>query len=155
MLEWMTMDAEDNDPIAAFIGINPSAAGDDASDATCHNGWMIARRHGFRRYMKLNLCSAPCTDPADLLKYSGRPGYANEVAYQARLVFGGGGKVIAAWGALGGSKELRDMLRARRDQLLALLEGVPLWCLGTTEDGSPRHPSRIGHDVRIMPWQRK
>lgn len=142
--------------MAAFIGINPSAAGDDCGDATCCNAWGIARRDGFKRYLMLNLFSSPATEPIDLLKYPSRPGYGVEVAFLARQVHEGGGRVVVAWGALSGPRELRALLIPRRDQVFELLAGIPLWCIGTTEDGSPRHPSRMsGGSVRMIPWSTK
>lgn len=153
-LLWWTEDATERDPIIAWIGMNPSCADEHHSDKTCHVCWYTSRREGFKRYMMLNLFSAPATDPPDLLVYSGRPGNHVEVAHLAREAHRSGGKVVAAWGALSGTPDLQRLLRARRDALLPLLDGVPLWCLGTTLDGSPKHPSRLGYGVPMVPWVR-
>jgi hypothetical protein len=85
--------------------------------------------------------------------YSGRPGNHVEVAHLAREAHKGGGRVVAAWGALGGTPDLQRLLRERRDALLPLLDGIPLWCLGKTQDGSPRHPSRLGYGVPMERWR--
>ena len=61
--------------------------------------------------------------------------------------------MVAAWGALGGSPDLQRLLKERRDALLPLLDGIPLWCLGKTQDGSPRHPSRLGYGVPMERWR--
>ena len=163
-LLWTARDATGDEPVLAMVGINPSSAGDQASDRTCANFWAIAQRHGWRRVLILNLFSAPATEPPDLLGYSGRPGYGRYVAEELRAVVAAGGRAVAAWGALSGSippesayagrsGELRALLRERRDEVLREVgSAVPWWCLGRTEDGSPRHPSRLGHDVRMEPW---
>jgi len=165
-LEWRTVDATDADPICAFVGINPSAAGDDASDATCGNAWAIARRAGWKRWAMLNLFSAPATEPPDLLGYPGRPGYAHEVAHRLREVVAGGGRAVAAWGALSGgiekgspytgrSGELRTLLQGRRDELLAEMgRDFPWFCIGANQDGSPLHPSRVSRALEIIEWRR-
>ena len=152
-LLWWTADATEKDPIIAWIGMNPSCADEHHSDKTCHVCWHTSRREGFKRYMMLNLFSAPATDPPDLLVYSGRPGNHREVAHLAREAHKGGGRVVAAWGALGGSPDLQRLLKERRDALLPLLDGIPLWCLGKTQDGSPRHPSRLGYGVPMERWR--
>jgi len=161
-LEWRTVDAKDDDPLCAFVGINPSAAGDEGSDATCGNAWAISRRAGFRRWAMLNLFSAPATEPPDLLGYPGRPGYAREVAHRLRGV----DQAVAAWGALSGaidkespyfgrSSELRTLLRDRRDELLGLVGApFPWWCIGRNQDGSPLHPSRVSRELEVVEWRR-
>ena len=95
-LLWRTADATEKDPIIAWIGMNPSCADEHHSDKTCHVCWHTSRREGFKRYMMLNLFSAPATDPPDLLVYSGRPGNHREVAHLAREAHKGGGRVVAA-----------------------------------------------------------
>lgn len=165
-LVWTARGADESAPALAMVGINPSSVGDLASDATCANFWAIARRAGFGRIVILNLFSAPATEPPDLLGYPGRPGYGERyVPIELRRVVAGGGRAVAAWGALSGSipaesayagrgAELRTLLQARRDQLLAAMgEGFEWWCLGTNQDGSPRHPSRLGHSTEVVRWR--
>lgn len=165
-LLWTARGVPESAPVLAMVGINPSSAGDLASDATCSNFWAIARKNGWGRILILNLFSAPATEPPDLLGYPGRPGYGRYVAEELRAVVAAGGRAVAAWGALSGAippesrfagrgAELRALLQARRDEVLeAVGPGFPWWCLGVNQDGSPRHPSRLGHAVEVVRWTR-
>lgn len=55
------------------------------------------------------------------------------------------GPVVACWGA-------HPFAAARAARVLEILGGVPLWCLGTTKDGWPRHPARLGNDTPLVPF---
>lgn len=158
--EFRAVKGDDSSPMIVWCGINPSGAGrigpdgNLTSDATRSAVWEFSKRAGFKRDQMLNLCSAPCTLPPDLLLYSGRPGYHRFVAEEIHAIVAAGGRFVACWGTLSsGPRELQDLLQKRRDDLLALLEGVEMWCLGTNADGSPRHPSRLGYETGMVRWR--
>ena len=53
--------------------------------------------------------------------------------------------VVAAWGAL-----KTDVERVLADRVWELLAGRDVRSLGTTKDGSPRHPSRLAHATALV-----
>jgi hypothetical protein len=55
--------------------------------------------------------------------------------------------LIVAWGSLGHLHE-RDRVVC---ELLTTL-GVPLWCLGRTKEGHPRHPLYLPHTTTLQPF---
>ncbi len=60
------------------------------------------------------------------------------------------GTTLVAWGS-GSTGALRRLVAARVAQVVGML-GSDLYCLGTTLDGSPRHPLYVGYGVRMQSW---
>ena len=54
-------------------------------------------------------------------------------------------KIVAAWGAGG-------KFQARADTVARLFAGRELWCLGTTQDGHPRHPLYVPGEQPFERW---
>ena len=50
-------------------------------------------------------------------------------------------QVVVAWGVHG-------EIQQRALAVLGLLDNIPLWCLGTTKGGYPRHPLYLPRDVQ-------
>jgi hypothetical protein len=55
-------------------------------------------------------------------------------------------KIVAAWGAGG-------KFQARANAVAQLFAGRELWCLGTTQDGHPRHPLYVPGGQSFERWQ--
>jgi len=79
------------------------------------------------------------------------------IGFTERL--GGGWAIVgnkfafrATWGPLG---KLPPQLRKRWTTvcLLAREAGAQLMCLGTAQDGQPRHPLMLAYDTPIEPWK--
>lgn len=138
-------------PLGLFVMLNPSTADDMTNDPTIRRCLGFARSFGWRSFGVVNLFAARATDPADLWKHA-RPegeGQLNDVSIEAAVEHAD--HVVAAWGASGGERA-RDRARvvvrnvARRFPLVA-------WsCLGTTRDGSPRHPLYVHGATVLRPW---
>lgn len=134
-------------PLLPYIMLNPStadAAVDDATIRVCI-GRAIRMRYG--GILVLNLFAFRATDPRALKAVSDPVGPNND-GYLSGVLLGMKPKqVIAAWGDHGA-------LLDRDKTVLALCRahGVPLYCLGTTKAGNPRHPLRIAYSVepRLM-----
>jgi hypothetical protein len=120
-------------PPMVVIGLNPSTAAARADDPTIRRCRRFARREGCGGLVVVNLFGYRATDPADLKAAADPVGPDNDTFIRdaARSGF----PVVAAWGA-GGLLHGRD--RAVIDAVTALR--APLWCLGLTRDGHPRHP---------------
>jgi hypothetical protein len=59
-------------------------------------------------------------------------------------------KIICAWGPLA---KLPPRLRGRWREVVALAAGKPLWCLGTSADGQPRHPLMLRYTTPLVEWK--
>ena len=56
-------------------------------------------------------------------------------------------KVVACWGNHGSHKGRAEFIAERLTE-----KEIPLWCLGTTKLENPLHPSRIGYDRPLLPF---
>lgn len=140
-------------PLVLWCLLNPSTATDDVEDPTTRRVRAFSARHGFGGYVLVNLHSERATDPHELDHV---PDYGVDVVAdvvigeQARLA----DRVVVGWGAQGA----RWPERVRRVQALLSQSGIvdgfprPLWSLGSTKDGSPRHPLYVRGDRELEPW---
>lgn len=136
--------ARDLDPlgmakgIAVFCGANPSVANEQRSDPTCTREMNFTRALGYRRYVKVNAFALVSTDPKPMRAHPEPVGPDNDdwIILAANLadIF------IAAWGVLGKH-------RGRHHELMHMLPR-PIYCLGVTKDGLPRHPLYLRGDAR-------
>lgn len=68
------------------------------------------------------------------------------------------GIVIACWGDFSNAfRPIPELWAARAREVWTMLAtlGVEIHCLGTTKEGYPRHPSRLGRNVQPTPWEVK
>jgi len=119
-------------PPVAFVCLNPSTADESKNDPTVTRCINFSRAWGGGGFVMLNAFAYRATDPL-LMKAQDDPvGPDNDrwlVHYHQRAQF-----TVAAWGVHGA-------FRDRQRQVLELLEGNrPLYCLGLTKDGHPKHP---------------
>lgn len=131
---WRRWDKEK--PRALFIMLNPSTANAEQDDPT------IRRCVGFARSWRMggirvcNLFPFRATDPADLLKADIPEGRGNLGAIERMIDVHG--ISVAAWGAHQMSARQENNVRNLFYEL-----GVPLYALGLTKHGKPRHPLYI------------
>jgi len=131
-----------------MVGLNPSGASAEFADATLIRVYGYARREGFGSLLMLNLFSARATEPAELTRYAGRPGYALEVAHQIAAE-PEPSILVAGWGSQSGA--VGRLVRARVAELLPLVSR-PWHALGTCADGAPRHPLYTALDAPLALW---
>lgn len=137
-----------NSSFALFIGMNPSTAEADFNDPTITREVGFTRRMGLTTYWKVNVSPYRLTDPKQLgavtlpLTFREHAPIVVELAKQAR-------RVVMACGLL------PQRLRFLGPQLVNDLRAadIPLWCLGTTVDGSPRHPLYLRNDAELVEWK--
>jgi hypothetical protein len=129
--------------------LNPSTADDNQDDPTIRRCMGFARSWGFGWLSVVNLFAKRSTDPDQLFKGFGPiVGMENDawIDSQVKTQRANGWPVVAAWGACAhpGAKS-----RARS------VERVwgPFVCLGTTKDGSPRHPLYVPKHAQLVPYQ--
>jgi hypothetical protein len=133
-----------------FVGLNPSTATAEADDATVRKCMAFCRRWGSARYVMINLFAWRSTDPRGLLAASDPVGPDNDVAIRDAVA--GATRVVAAWGS---HAFLKSLLPARARAVVELLQasGIEPLCLGTAQDGMPRHPLYLAGDTPLQPWR--
>jgi len=134
-------------PVAGYIGCNPSTAGGSDRawwDPTARKFDGFAQRLGFGGWIAGNLFGLVSTLPGALSHHPDPVGEGNDAAI--RTVAVACDRIIVCWGTPGGA------FAERVAAVLDLLAPRPLWCLGTTVGGHPRHPSRLGYDASLVPF---
>lgn len=143
-LLWRTL--PDGTGTVVFIMLNPSTADAEVLDPTVRRCMRFAKTWGYARLEVVNLFAFRSTDPDKLLTDEEPVGDHNELwienaCLRAHLV-------VAAWGAHkaagGQGRDVAALLRAA---------GIPLHCLGTTQDGTPRHPLYVRADTQPVLWE--
>lgn len=131
-------------PCVAFIMLNPSTADWGRDDPTIRRCVAFARSWGYGALEVVNLFAYRASSPAELIRVSDPVGPENEryLADAARRA----DLVVVGWGihgSLGG-----------RDALVVRLLDAKLYCLGTTQNGQPRHPLYLAATVMPVPWEK-
>lgn len=133
--------------VMGWIGLNPSTADGMTDDQTIRRMCDYAWREDFDGICVLNAFALRATDPEELARHGDPVGPHNDrwltgLAEQAAS----GAVVVAAWGA-------HRFAAARIARVREIFGDAPLWCLGTTADGSPRHPSRLRADAPLVRYR--
>ena len=128
-------------PYCVFIGFNPSTADETEDDPTLRRCIRFAKDWGFGGVVMVNLFAFRATDPKEMMAAEDPVGPENDkwllrVTFEAKMV-------VAAWGIKGSYK-------GRASQVMTRLQ-TPLFCLGTTKEGYPRHPLYVKANVRPVP----
>jgi len=134
-----------DDPVVAFVMLNPSTADAHRLDPTVRRCVGFARSWGFGGIEVVNLFAYRATDPAELLRCPEPVGAGNDRAVLAAALRAD--LVVAAWGAGGGHGDRGATVTAR-----LAARGVALCAIGRTKTGQPRHPLYVRGDVRPVPW---
>jgi hypothetical protein len=125
------------EPLLSFVMLNPSDADASIDDPTIRRCMGFSRVRGFGGIAVGNLFAFRSPKP-ELMRAAKDPfGPLNGDAL-ARIFIDAKRDivpVVAAWGA-----GCHDADVAKRLTITAKGYGVPLYCLGTTKDGHPRHP---------------
>ncbi|MEX2217960.1 MAG: DUF1643 domain-containing protein [Phycisphaerales bacterium] len=129
-------------PSALWIMLNPSTADDRRDDPTIRRCIGFSRAWGFGAMEVVNLFALRTPHTRTLAAAAHPVGADNDrhicdASSQATLI-------IAAWGAWAAA-------RGRDHEVLGLLH-QPLWCLGRTASGSPRHPLYLPRRSRRRPF---
>jgi hypothetical protein len=145
--EWMM-----GEGTCLFVMLNPSTADAIEDDPTIGRCIKFAQRWGFQRLEVVNLFALRSTDPNGLLTADDPVGPLNDHTLEGALI--AAGQAIAAWGA-----SVRKITNRRQAEVLSMCKrlGTQLDCLGTTEEGFPRHPlargkHRVPDDFEPVPF---
>lgn len=139
-------------PLVVFACMNPSMGRARVDDPTLARAQAIAWRAGAGRFAMVNVVDFRATHPKMLLKLPHGTLRSDAclptIHAQAAAAAESGGFVVVAWGAL--PRHLRPYAEEALDALRQ--SGVRIMCLGLTEDGSPRHPSRVSPKTPLIPF---
>ncbi|MEM9437704.1 MAG: DUF1643 domain-containing protein [Pseudomonadota bacterium] len=132
---------------ALFIMLNPSTATEVQNDPTVERCERRARALGFGAFRVLNIFAWRDTDPKKMRAATDPVGPGNDAAILESLAWAD--QIIAAWGTHGAHLErgsaVAGMLRA---------SGRPIYHLGLSKAGHPKHPLYIPYDQQPILWSR-
>lgn len=126
-------------PLVLWIMLNPSTADADIDDPTIRRCIGFSQRDGAGGLVVVNRFALRATDPAELRKHHEPVGPDNRITISRWILDPRVTRIVAAWGAhrmasrgtIPGAPNARPM---------------PLWCLGFTRAGQPRHPLYVRAD---------
>lgn len=130
---------------ALFVMLNPSTATEVQNDPTVERCERRARALGFGAFRVTNIFAYRATDPK-VMRAQGDPvGPGNDAAIVEGAAWAD--QIICGWGSHGAHLE-------RGAAVTALLRatGLPLYHLGLTQAGAPKHPLYIGYQVQPELW---
>ncbi len=130
---------------ALFVMLNPSTATEVQNDPTVERCERRARALGFGAFRVTNIFAWRDTDPRAMRRADDPVGPENDAAILDGVAWAD--QVIAAWGTHGAHL-------GRGPAVEALLRGTgqPLYHLGLTKDGHPKHPLYIAYARQPEPW---
>ena len=120
---------EDQPPLVC-IGLNPSTADAPKDDPTIRRCIGFSRRNGNGGIVMINLFAFRSTDSKVLRELEDPVGIKNDHTIR---FFSENNRTILAWG------NETSFMRSRVAAVIGMLRR-PLFCLGKTKNGSPRHP---------------
>jgi hypothetical protein len=128
-----------------FVMLNPSTATEVQNDPTVERCERRARALGFGAFRVVNIFAYRATDPKLMRAQADPVGAGNDAAILAAADWAD--RVVCAWGSHGAYLDrgavVEGMLRAL---------GRPLFQLGLTKAGQPKHPLYIGYDRQPEIW---
>ena len=127
-----------------FIGLNSSTATDRQDDPTIRRVASFAVSWGFGGLFVGNLFSIVSPDPS-VIKLDEPLESPNDAAI--RCMRGICGAALVGWGHFGKDAGPRPA------EVLAIL-GKPVYCLGLTKDGWPKHPLYVLADTQMKLYER-
>ncbi|CAD0184269.1 hypothetical protein RUESEDTHA_01148 [Ruegeria sp. THAF57] len=130
---------------ALFVMLNPSTATEVQNDPTVERCERRARALGFGAFQVTNIFAWRDTDPRKMRAAADPVGPANDAAILDGVQWAD--QVIAAWGAHGAHLD-----RGPAVETLLRGTGQPLFHLGLTKDGHPKHPLYIAYTQQPEPW---
>ncbi|MCM2274512.1 MAG: DUF1643 domain-containing protein [Candidatus Didemnitutus sp.] len=131
------------DRLILWIGLNPSTADEAQLDPTLTRIRAFSQRENFDGFWMANLFALRTPYPKEMMADLDPVGPENDAALLDAA--NRCEKIVAAWGVCG-------EFQARADAVVRLFAGRELWCLGTTQDGHPRHPLYVAAKQPLVRW---
>lgn len=145
--------ANPND-LALWVMLNPSTADHETDDPTIRRCRGFSKAWGHGGMVVVNLFAWRATDPQDLVHAEDPIGGQNAATVRTWLNTTRVKVAVAAWGASWRKISDRSTLGVPRLNVEGFAEkaGRQLVCLGTTKDGSPRHPLYVAAATKPVPY---
>ncbi len=146
----LTRTWDDSGARALFVMLNPSTATEVQNDPTVERCERRARALGFGAFRVTNIFAYRATDPKVMRAQPDPVGVANDrsIADSARdWIRGGSDRVICAWGTHG-----EHLDRGPAVEALLRRTDRPLYSLGLSKAGHPKHPLYISYDTQPRIW---
>lgn len=124
-----------------FVMLNPSTADAEIDDPTIRRCRRFAVDNGYTGIVVVNLYAYRATKPKDLFFAADPIGLLNDQYVSAAAM---SRDVCCAWGAN------CDPVRTAEVINIIRAAGCTPKCLGTTKDGSPRHPLYVKADQKLI-----
>lgn len=128
--------------------MNPSTADEVNNDPTIERQVRRATGLGYGGVVILNCGAIRETDSRKAWQDTDPIGPDNYATIEREVRENPSATFVAAWGRpateFGASKSVLDIFRST---------GTPLKCLGTNNDGSPRHPLYIGYKQTLIDYE--
>jgi hypothetical protein len=138
---------------ALWIMLNPSTADALVDDATIRRCVSFSQREGCGSMQVLNRFPLRSRDPGALVDFKDHPDFKvvtefnrGLLAAELMLARQHDWLVICAWGAHSAYAESPSAIEN------LVLRPPPLWCLGTTKQGHPKHPLYLAADTPLEPF---
>jgi hypothetical protein len=128
-----------------FVMLNPSKATEVQNDPTVERCERRARALGFGAFQVTNIFAWRDTDPFAMRKATDPIGPQNDATILDGVAWAD--QVVAAWGTHGAHLN-------RGPQMAEILHGSgkPIYTLGLSKHGHPKHPLYISYSQQPMPW---
>lgn len=130
---------------ALFVMLNPSTATEVQNDPTVERCERRARALGFGAFRVTNIFAWRDTDPKKMRAAADPVGAENDAAIRDGAEWAD--RVICAWGSHGAHLD-----RGRAVETLLRDTGAPLFHLGLTKHGHPKHPLYVSYTRTPEPW---
>ena len=130
---------------ALFVMLNPSTATEVQNDPTVERCERRARALGFGAFNVTNIFAWRDTDPRKMRKAADPVGPANDQAIREACDWAD--QIVAAWGTHGA-----HLNRGASVETLLRATGLPVYHLGLSKAGHPKHPLYIAYAQQPQPW---
>ncbi len=128
-----------------YVMLNPSKATELANDPTVERCERRARALGYAAFRVTNIFALRETNPHAMRRHAEPNGPDNNAALTKGAAWAD--DILAAWGTHGAH-------RTRGPKVAQILRdtGQPLFHLGLTKDGHPRHPLYVAYAQPLIRW---
>jgi len=127
-----------------FIMANPSIADKHKNDPTTKRALEFAHKLDCKAYLAVNCFAMIATDSSELKPDPDPVGPENDAYIQAAAEWAD--KIVIAWGTIGA-------LHNRGKEVLRLLNGYELLCLGYTKEKYPNFPLYLPARTVLIPYE--
>lgn len=140
---------QEDGPIIAFIGVNPSTADAVINDSTVMKWIGFVERWNGGRFLVGNLFAYRATDVKKLATAADPIGPAND-RYLSRIL-AVADLIVPCWGS---RDKIPKSLHYRLGQVEQLIRqsGKPVMVFGLTKSSDPKHPLMLPYSTMLTPW---